>query len=208
MFLDDSPPQLTQLEYSPRNFPETELVSLIPAMRAFSRTFCRNNTDADDLIQETLTRALASAHRFEPGTRLKSWLFTIMRNTFLTSAKRYARECPGADDCVSSLGISLPSQEWSQRSREVGRAIDKLPTDQREVIVLVAMAGFGYEEAAEICGCAVGTIKSRLNRGRQQLQELLGDVSEAIEKEPVPRNCSASSRSKKARTLSQNAGTI
>ncbi len=158
-----------------KSFQDHVLVSLIPAMRAFSRTFCRNKTDADDLIQETLTRALANAHRFESGTKLKSWLFTIMRNTFFTSAKRYAREHPGADDCVSTLGVSAPAQEWSQRSNEVGRALDNLPCDQREVVVLVAIAGFGYEEAAEICGCAVGTIKSRLSRARQQLLRDLGE---------------------------------
>ena len=158
-----------------RGFQDRELVSLIPAMRAFSRTFCRTKTDADDLIQETLTRALANAHRFQSGTRLKSWLFTIMRNTFLTSAKRYTRESPGAADCVSTLCVSTPNQEWCQRSNEVGRALDRLPYDQREVIVLVAIAGFGYEEAAEVCGCAVGTIKSRLNRARGRLQELLGE---------------------------------
>jgi RNA polymerase sigma factor (sigma-70 family) len=172
MFVDDSSPNVEQVR---PGFQEKELVSLIPAMRAFARTFCRNTADADDLIQETLTRALANSHRFERGTKLKSWLFTIMRNTFITSAKRYARECPGAADCVSTLVATAPAQEWSQRSNEVKRSLDRLPGDQREVIVLVAMAGLGYEEAAEICGCAVGTIKSRLSRAREGLLRDLGE---------------------------------
>jgi RNA polymerase sigma factor (sigma-70 family) len=174
MFFDESLPEPPASNFT-RSFQDRDLIALIPAMRAFSRTFCRNNTDADDLIQETLTRALANAHRFQRGTKLKSWLFTIMRNTFITSATRYARECPGADDCVSTMGETGPSQEWSLRSNEVKQALERLPRDQREIIVLVAIAGFPYEEAAEICGCAVGTIKSRLNRARRVLERELGE---------------------------------
>jgi RNA polymerase sigma-70 factor (ECF subfamily) len=152
-----------------------ELVDLIPALRAFARTFCRNKDDADDLVQETLSRALANLERFERGTRMKAWLFTIMHNTFLTGIKKTNRESPGQDDCVSGQSVIAPSQEWAQRSWEVAQAIDQLPEDQRQVIVLIGMIGIGYDDVAAICGCAIGTVKSRLNRARARLTETLGE---------------------------------
>ena len=153
-----------------------EVVDLIPALRAFARTFYRNKDDADDLVQETLSKALANLERFEPGTRMKAWLFTIMRNTFLTGIKKTNRESPGQDDCVSGQSVTAPSQEWAQRSWEVAQAIDQLPEDQRQVIVLIGMIGIGYDDAAAICGCAIGTVKSRLNRARARLAETLGET--------------------------------
>ncbi|WP_348629022.1 sigma-70 family RNA polymerase sigma factor [Mesorhizobium sp. YM1C-6-2] len=150
------------------------IVDLIPALRAFARTFYRDSYDADDLVQETLTKAIDNISLFAPGTRLKSWLFTIMRNTFLTKVKKYNRERPGDADCVSLEGKSNPAQEWSQAVYEVEAAMLRLPQDQREVLVLVAILGTGYEEAATICECAVGTIKSRLNRARAALLFELG----------------------------------
>ncbi|TPI77995.1 sigma-70 family RNA polymerase sigma factor [Mesorhizobium sp. B2-8-9] len=156
---------------------ETSIVALIPALRAFARTFCREAYDADDLVQETLTKGLANLDKFEPGTRLKSWLFTIMRNTHYTRVKAAAREAPGLLDCASSRPISEPSQDWSVQSREVHQAIQKLPSHQREVLMLIGVLGFSYEETAEICGCAVGTVKSRLNRARAGVLEFLGENS-------------------------------
>ncbi|WP_390919488.1 MULTISPECIES: sigma-70 family RNA polymerase sigma factor [Neorhizobium] len=151
---------------------------LIPALRAFARTFCRNTTDADDLVQETLMKALANLDKFEPGTKLKSWLFTIMRNTFYTRAKVLGREAPGIEENVSGDTPIEASQETTARAREVQRALQKLPPHYREVLTLVAILGESYEAAAEICDCAVGTVKSRLNRARHQiLQELGEDVS-------------------------------
>ncbi len=152
------------------------IVDLIPALRAFARTFYKNPTDADDLVQDTLTKAIDSICQFTPGTRLKSWLFTIMRNTFCTRVKKYNRERPGELDCVSLLGTSAPSQEWSQTLHEVEEAMLRLPLDQREVLVLVAVLGTTYDDAANICGCAVGTIKSRLSRARENLLRYLGEA--------------------------------
>jgi RNA polymerase sigma-70 factor (ECF subfamily) len=151
------------------------IVDLIPALRAFARTFCRNPDDADDLVQETLMKGIANIDKFEPGTRMKSWLFTIMRNTHYTRAKIAARESPGLLDCASSRTVSEPSQEWSMQSIEVRDAINRLPTHHREVLVLIGVLGVSYEETAEICGCAVGTVKSRLNRARLGLLEHLGE---------------------------------
>jgi RNA polymerase sigma-70 factor (ECF subfamily) len=153
------------------------IVELIPALRAFARTFCRAPEDADDLVQESLVKGLANLDKFEPGTRLKSWLFTIMRNTHYTRIKAAAREAPGLLDCASSRPVSEASQDWSVQSREVHEAIQKLPEHQREVLMLIGVLGVSYEETAEICGCAVGTVKSRLNRARVGVLEFLGETS-------------------------------
>ena len=156
---------------------DTEIVELIPALRAFARTFYRNAADADDLVQETLTKGIANIDKFTPGTRMKSWLFTIMRNTFCTRRLMRKREQPGLSDCVAGrLAVEAP-QLWSVRGTEVKAAIERLPETQREVIVLIGMLGVSYEETAEICGCAIGTIKSRLNRARTALLIELGETS-------------------------------
>lgn len=154
--------------------PADEVVELIPALRAFARTLCRSPADADDLVQETLAKAIANLDRFEPGTRLKSWLFTIMRNTFLTGIARSRRETTGLDVEDAGTGPDAP-QEWSAQVREVRAAISRLPQAQREVLVLVGMLGVSYEEAARICACAIGTVKSRLSRARAALLEELGE---------------------------------
>jgi RNA polymerase sigma factor (sigma-70 family) len=156
---------------------EVSLVELIPALRAFARSFCRVPDDADDLVQETLTKGLANIDKFEPGTRMKSWLFTIMRNTYYTRIKAADREKPGLLDCASLIPISEATQEWSVQSKEVYGAVQMLPEHQREVLMLIGVLGVSYEETAEICGCAVGTVKSRLNRARAGVLEYLGESS-------------------------------
>jgi RNA polymerase sigma-70 factor (ECF subfamily) len=161
-----------------------EIVTLIPALRAFARSFCREPAEADDLVQETLTKAIAKVHQFEPGTSMKSWLFTIMRNTFYNRIKIANREAPGQMDCASTRPVMEATQEWSARAREISQAINALPQQQREVLVLIGVLGVSYEEAAEVCGCAMGTVKSRLNRARERLLELLGEASSASTVEP------------------------
>jgi len=156
---------------------DVAIVDLIPALRAFARTFCAQQSDADDLVQETLAKAIANIDKFEPGTRMKSWLFTIMRNTFYTRIKAYQREAPGLMDCASGRQAVESTQEWSVRCKEVYAAINKLPRRQREVLVLIGVLGVSYDEAADICGCAIGTVKSRLNRARVGLLEYLGETS-------------------------------
>ncbi|MDG3579173.1 sigma-70 family RNA polymerase sigma factor [Rhizobium sp. YJ-22] len=152
-----------------------DIVKLIPALRAFARTFCRDPVDADDLVQETLVKALANLDKFEPGTRLKSWLFTIMRNTFYTRVKISSREVPGLENCASDSLRLDATQEWSARAREVEVAFSKLGDQYREILTLVVVLGESYETAAEICDCAIGTVKSRLNRARRQLLLELGE---------------------------------
>jgi RNA polymerase sigma factor (sigma-70 family) len=157
------------------------IVALVPALRAFARTFHKDCSNADDLVQETLLKALANIDKFEPGTRMKSWLFTIMRNTFYTNIRTYLREAPGADDCVSDRPTMEPTQEWSMRGLEVRDAINRLPQHHREVLVLVGVLGVSYDEAAKICNCAIGTVKSRLNRARAGiLQDLCEESPSAL----------------------------
>lgn len=154
-----------------------DVVALIPALRAFARRFCKDSSDADDLVQETLTKAIAKLDSYEHGTRLKSWLFTIMRNTFYNRAIIARREAPGGAECVSSRPWVGPTQEWAVRSRELTEAIDRLPEQQKEVLILVGLMGTSYKDAAELCHCNIGTIKSRLNRSRMSLIEDLGETS-------------------------------
>lgn len=152
-----------------------QVVELIPALRAFARTFCYHPHDADDLVQETLTRAIASFDQFSEGTRLKSWLFTIMRNTFNTTYRKRQRESVGMPQSVLATLVVQPDQEWSVRSKEFHAALMRLPENHREVIMMVSVLGESYEDTAAVCGCAVGTVKSRMNRARQRLREELGE---------------------------------
>lgn len=158
-------------QYPP--LPDNGIVTLIPALRAFARTFHRDASDADDLVQETLTKALARIHQLHPGTSMRSWLFTIMRSTFHAKVKTAEREAPSTVDRASRPAID-PTQERSVHGMEISKAFQRLPEQQREVLVLIAMLGISYDEAASICGCPVGTIKSRLSRARLRL---LGETS-------------------------------
>lgn len=150
----------------------SEILDLIPSLRAFAYSLTRNSNDADDLVQETLTKALTNIERFEPGTNLRAWLFTILRNTFYNAHHRRTREPVMA---VENMPVtrSKPEQEWCLKLKEVHEALDKLPDQQREALLLVGGAGMSYIEAAEILGCALGTIKSRVNRARMQLLVML-----------------------------------
>jgi len=152
-----------------------DILSYLPAMRAFARSLARNATDADDLVQETLLRALENIHRYTPGTNLRAWLFTIMRNRFYTNVARRARERTGESDCVSDTLIEEPKQEWTLRIRELAEAMAELPVHYRETIMLVVVLEESYQTAAEILECDIGTVKSRVSRARQMLKQRLGD---------------------------------
>jgi RNA polymerase sigma-70 factor, ECF subfamily len=154
----------------------SQFVALLPALRSFARGFYPNPDEADDLVQETLGRALGGLHTFTPGTSLKSWMFTIMRNTFYTAIKRRRREPAGMKADVAESEIPRePSQEWVLRAKELEAALHQLEPENREAIMLVCVSGVSYAEASEICGCAVGTIKSRISRGKAQLLLTLGN---------------------------------
>ncbi|MEZ2126209.1 MULTISPECIES: sigma-70 family RNA polymerase sigma factor [unclassified Sinorhizobium] len=153
------------------------MVACMPALYAFSQRFCRKRNDADDLVQETLIKALANLHQVKDVGQVKSWLFTIMRNTFCTRFKIARREAPAQYDGDTQ---SFPApQEWRVQVRELQLAIGKLPANQRDVVELIVLEGESYERAAQRLGCTIGTVKSRLNRARAHLAADLGIVKEA-----------------------------
>jgi RNA polymerase sigma-70 factor (ECF subfamily) len=155
---------------------QAEIISLLPALKAFARRFERVENDAEDLVQETVSKALCHLEQFQDGTSLKSWLFTIMRNTYCSSYKRRKREPVGCVGDLSEYQVPVKStQDWSLRAREVQAAINKLGARHRDALLLV-VAGTSYEEAAVICHCEIGTIKSRVNRARSHLLEILGET--------------------------------
>ena len=150
-----------------------EIVELIPSLRAYARALTRDAVDADDLVQETLTKAIANVASFTPGTKLRAWLFTIMRNSFYNSVVKRQREQTGAADCVSGSAVEPGRQENHLMGQELIAAINKLPHHYREMLILVIVLGESYETAAKICNCAVGTVKSRVNRARNMVIEML-----------------------------------
>ena len=158
---------------------ERDVIALRFDMKAFALGFEKQPSLADDLVQETMLKALLSRDSFVEGTNLRGWLFSILRNTFYTSYKRRAREPVGLSYCVS-VGSEYvgPDQEWSLRLREVAASVNRLPIWQREALLLVA-AGIQYAEAAAICSCEIGTVKSRVHRARGRLAVELGESSSA-----------------------------
>ena len=149
------------------------VLSAVPSLRAFAISLCGNVDRADDLVQETMLRALANIGSFQPGTNMSAWLFTILRNLFRSEYRKRRREVEDADGSYAETLKSQPEQNSRVEFEEFRTALSKLPPDQREALILVGASGFSYEEAAEICQCAVGTIKSRVNRARSRLAELL-----------------------------------
>ncbi len=149
------------------------VLAAIPSLRAFAISLSGNVDRADDLVQETMLRALANIHSFQPGTNMSAWLFTILRNLFRSEYRKRRREVEDADGSYADSLKSQPEQSGRVEFEEFRTALAKLPPDQREALILVGASGFSYEEAAEICGCAVGTIKSRVNRARGRLAQLL-----------------------------------
>ena len=149
-----------------------QLLGLIPSLQAFARVLTRNPSEVDDLVQDTLVKAISNIHQFTPGTNFRGWLFTIERNTFYTQHQQRRLHPAIPLDDTHALSVS-PNQEWSARMSAVHDAVLQLPSGQREALLLVAGAGMTYDEAASVCQCAIGTIKSRINRARHRLEELL-----------------------------------
>ncbi len=153
------------------------LIKEMPNLRAFAISLSGRHAQADDLVQETLLKAWSNVGSFTPGTNLRAWLFTILRNTFYSSHRRTSREVQDTDGIFSER-VSVPAPQDSAIDMADFRiALEKLPEDQREALIMVGASGLSYEEAAEICGVAVGTIKSRVNRARARLAILLGIVA-------------------------------
>jgi RNA polymerase sigma-70 factor (ECF subfamily) len=165
-----------------------EMLATVPALRAFAMSLCRDVDRADDLVQTTLLRAWGHIDSFEAGTNMAAWLFTILRNGFNSEYRKHRREVADVDGVYAASLTSPPEQEAHVELEEFREALGRLPVEQCEALVLVGASGFSYEQAAEICSCAVGTIKSRVNRARSKLVEIMSIESvdiEAVDTESV-----------------------
>ena len=164
------------------------LLAAVPSLRAFAISLSGNIDRADDLVQDTLVRAIANAHRFEPGTNLNAWLFTILRNLFHSEYRKRRREVEDPDGVYAEQLTSQPEQGARLDFEDFRSALATLPSEQREALLLVGASGFSYEETAAICGCAVGTVKSRVNRARSRLSGMLHlDAAEDIGPDRITR---------------------
>ena len=148
---------------------EAELLELLPALHKFARRFYSSQNDIDDLVQDTLVKVLGNLDKFQEDTRLKSWMFTIIRNTFCTRFGLSKREHVGMDEVLGQKAAVQPQQEWSLRGQELEEAIAALPKQSRDAINVVFIQGESYEEAAKQFGCPIGTVKSRVNRARERI---------------------------------------
>ena len=151
-----------------------QILAAIPSLRAFAISLSGNVDRADDLVQETILRAFANIHSFQPGTNMPAWLFTILRNLFRSEYRKRRREVEDVDGKKTASLSVAPAQQDHVDIQDFRKALTLLPADQREALVLVGAVGMSYEEAAEVAQCAVGTIKSRVNRARIKLTDMLG----------------------------------
>src|SRR5688572_19122290 len=173
--VDESEDRPDPVPWVPLSDPEfkDQLAQVIPHLRAFGRSLSGSRDLADDLVQETLLKAWAARKRFQAGTNMRAWTFIILRNLFLSQMRR-ARFKGEWDEITASKLLAAPaSQDRHIELSDMQRALLHLPQPQREALILVGAGGFAYEEAAEICGCAVGTIKSWVARGRVALENLM-----------------------------------
>jgi RNA polymerase sigma-70 factor, ECF subfamily len=152
----------------------------IPRLRRYARALVRNRDNADDLVQDTLLRALAKIHLWQPGTDLRAWLFTLMHNQYVNSVRRAVREGNQTSlDAAAELGHSA-SQQVSLQLRDLENALNRLPDEQRSVVLLIGLEGMRYEEVAEILGVPVGTIRSRLSRAREALRQMMDEPNRRV----------------------------
>ncbi|MEX0279692.1 MAG: RNA polymerase sigma factor [Arenibacterium sp.] len=153
--------------------PKDEIIQHVPAMRAFAISLTRDPVSADDLVQDAIVKAWDRFHQFEPGTNLRSWLFTILRHNFYSSRRKAKREVADVDGAYSKNVPQKPEHDGHLHLSEFRMAFSQLSDEQREALILVGAFGFSYEEAAGMCDVAVGTIKSRVNWGRARLVQLM-----------------------------------
>ncbi|MCX2723961.1 sigma-70 family RNA polymerase sigma factor [Roseibium salinum] len=151
-----------------------EMLAALPNLRAFACSLVGNLDKADDLVQETIMKAWAKQESFEPGSNMKAWLFTILRNEFYSQMRKRDREVQDSEGTYTENLSVNSAQQGSLDLQDLRRALAQLPDGQREALILVGASGLSYEEAAEVCGCAVGTVKSRVSRARITLKEVLG----------------------------------
>ena len=154
--------------------PRDELVDHLPALRACAISLTRNVAAADDLVQDTIVKAWTNLDKFEAGSNLRAWLFTILRNTFYSDKRKRRREVADPEGAHAAQLFEKPAHDGRLAFADFQVAFDKLSPEHREVLILVGASGFSYEEAAGMMGVAVGTVKSRANRARLRLCEMLG----------------------------------
>jgi RNA polymerase sigma-70 factor (ECF subfamily) len=157
------------------------LIDLLPFLRAFSRTLCGHPELADDLAQEALVKAWQARSHFRPGTNLKAWLFTILRNLYYSDRRRSWRQAPWDESAASLVPTAQGEQSWAADLNDTARAMSMLPAEQREALILVGAGGFSYEDAAKISGCAIGTVKSRVARARRAVIATLDGLAPLAE---------------------------
>jgi RNA polymerase sigma-70 factor, ECF subfamily len=151
----------------------------IPRLRRYARALTHTTDRADDLVQDTLVRALAKIHLWQPGTDMRAWLFTIMHHQYVNTVRREARERTKVDiEQVSSTLTAVTDPTARRQLIELDRALARLPDEQREVVLLVGLEGLPYESVAQVLGVPIGTVRSRLSRGRERLRELMGREKE------------------------------
>ncbi len=154
-----------------------DLVTLIPHLRAFARTLCGEAAAADDLAQDTVMKAWDARSSYQMGTNMKAWTFMILRNQFYSEKRRSWRQTQLDQEAAERTLVAIDDPASPLALDELRQALTMLPSEQREALILVGAGGFAYEEAADICGCAVGTVKSRVSRARRALQAILEDGS-------------------------------
>jgi RNA polymerase sigma-70 factor, ECF subfamily len=163
---------------APEDF-KSKLIELIPQLRAFATALCRNRELAEDLAQEALIKAWRAQSSFEPGSNLKAWAFTILRNEFLSYRRRAWRQGVWNEE-VEQSRPEPGGQHWSSELSDIGRALSQLSDEKREALILVSVGGFSYDEAARISNCSVGTVKSRVFRARARLVAMLEENNQTL----------------------------
>ena len=153
--------------------PRDEIQEHLKPLRAFALSLTRNPANADDLVQDTIVKAWTKIGTFQPGTNMRAWLFTILRNTFYSERRKRKREVADSDGTYADTLFEKPSHDGRLAMGDFRRAFDQLSAEHREVLILVGASGFGYDEAAEMMGVAVGTVKSRASRARARLADLM-----------------------------------
>jgi len=169
---------MTEFTESEEDAFKADLIALIPYMRAFARTLCRDATFADDLAQDALARAWSCRASYEPGTNLKAWTFMILRNGFYSHTRRSWRTQPLEPGVAEATLVAVSNPAAALELNDLRRAMNMLPKEQCEALTLIGAAGMSYEDAADICGVAIGTMKSRVSRARLRLAAILeeGDL--------------------------------
>lgn len=159
---------------SPQTDPRDEITHFLSPMRAFAISLTRNVTAADDLVQDTIVKAWTHIDKFQAGTNMQAWLFTILRNTFYSNMRKHRREVPDPEGVHAATLFVKPDHDGRLAFADFQRAFDKLSDEHREVLILIGASGFTCEQAAEMMGVAVGTVKSRTSRARKRLGDLMG----------------------------------